>query len=147
MSLKSPLVFLICLSIGAAIWLAASSRRPTETALASAAVISLLCTAVVLLRPHNTAPREEVAEEPATPKEPDESAEFRRGVFDLCAALKLGIRLCEERLHSEPDSLIEELERMKDNISAFVNDVAHPVRFDSRKRWPWRMTPRPRRQH
>jgi hypothetical protein len=117
-----------------------------EIALASAAVISLLCTAAVVLRPSSAARREESAEEPPAEKKPDESAEFRRGVFELCAALKLGIRSCEQRLHSEPDALLEELERMKDNISAFIDGVARPVRFYARRRWPWQLSQRSRPQ-
>ena len=146
MTLKSPLIALICLSIMAAAWLAAVSGDRAAMALATAAIISLVCAGVVVLRFPNAAHREDEAEQPAEKKEPDEAAKFRRAMFDLCAALKLGIRFCEQHLGSEPDELIDELERMRDHISAFVNDIARPVRFYSRRRWPWPLAPRRRSQ-
>lgn len=146
MSPKPPLVLLICLFIMGAAWLAALSRGRAEVALASATIISLLCAAIILLRVPDTADGEENTHESPAEAESDELAEFRRGVFELCAALKLGIRFCEQHLHSEPDALLTELERMRENISTFVNRIARPVRFYARRRWSWNATPRGRPQ-
>lgn len=143
MSSRQRLTLLTCLLVMNAAWLAAVTRGRADVALASAALISLLCAAIVLLRVPSIARLKEDLQKPAAE---DESAEFRRGVFELCAALKLGIRFCEQHLHSEPDALLEELERMRENISTFVNRIARPVRFYARRRWPWHATARGRPQ-
>jgi len=148
MSPKPSLLLLVCLFIMGAAWLAALSGGRAEVALVSATIISLLCAALLLLRLPDTAGSggEETSRQPPADTESEELAEFRRGVFELCAALKLGIRFCEQHLHSEPDALLAELERMRENISTFVNRVARPVRFYARRRWPWNATVRRRPQ-
>ena len=73
---------------------------------------------------------------------------FPRGInedligIQFASARELGIRFCEDNLHASPDTLLEELERMHDHISSFVNAVARPVRFYRRARWPWQVTSR-----
>lgn len=141
MKLNRPLTALICLAIAASAWIAVLSRDRIEVALAAASLVSVLCAAILLLRLPSTADR---GEKRPGPTQKDASAEFRRGVFQLCAALKLGIRFCEEHLHSDPDRLIEELERMNAHIGSFVNGITRPVRFYQRARWPWRVTSRGR---
>jgi len=143
MSLSRPITALICLLIAGITWLAVLSGHRTEIALAAASMVSVLCAAILLLRRPSAV---QTPEKPCTSRKKDESAEFRRGLFQLCAALKLGIRYCEDHLHSEPDRLLAELERMQENIGSFINGVARPVRFYQRVHWPWRMVSRGRPQ-
>jgi hypothetical protein len=133
------LTALICVLITAAAWLSALAHGGNEIALVTAALITVLCAAILVLRLPGASQAEE---RQPSPKRRDEAEQFRRGLFELCAALKLGIRFCEDNLHAPPDRLVEELERMQDHISSFVNAVARPVGFYRRPRWPWQVTSR-----
>ncbi|UCH36146.1 MAG: hypothetical protein JSV65_07280 [Armatimonadota bacterium] len=130
-----PLTFSACVLIACAAWTVALTQAWNVVSVVCAASITALCAAIVLLR---SPVRHRVPEHPHRPRQRDESAEFRRGLFDLCAALKLGVRFCEEHLDSQPEVLIEQLQQMCDNISCFVNDTTRPVRFSQSGRWPWR---------
>ena len=130
-----PLTWAACALIACAAWLVACTQAWNTMPVVCAATITALCAAIVLLR---SPVRHRVVEHAHLPRERDESAEFRRGLFDLCAALKLGVRFCEEHLDSQPEVLIEQLQRMCDNINCFVNDATRPVRFSQQSRWPWR---------
>jgi hypothetical protein len=153
MRLNPPLTTLVCALLAGAAWALAFAQGPTTLTLADAAVATVLAAALVYLRFTSRPHRPPIA---VRAKPQSEAAEFRRSLFDLCAALKLGIGFCERHLDSEPERLIEQLEQMDDNIRTFVNQVVHPVRFDARgglrrlpprPRWPWhlplRMRPRP----
>jgi hypothetical protein len=133
MKLGSPLALALCLGIISVSWTCALCER-SQTSIAGAAVITVLCIAALQLGPVRRAGPDD---DPHRPPPVDESAQFRRGVFELCAALKLGILFCEQHLHSEPDALLQELERMNENITSFVNATVRPVRMFSQRRWPW----------
>lgn len=134
MKLDRPLTVLICFLIVAAAWMAAHTTGWLRPALASAAAITVLCTGLILLRlpTHRV-----VVYEPRRRAKRDEAAEFRRKVFNLCAALKLCIRFCEERLEAEPEELMEQLLQMVDNINALINETMRPVRLTPGRPWPW----------
>lgn len=131
----------MCVLIVAAAWIAALTQGTSVIGLASAVSITLLCVAITLLRfpSHSATTRDRRA-----PTHKDESAEFRRGLFNLCAALKLRIRFCEEHLDHEPATLIEQLQQMSDHINSFVNHSTRSVRFYADARWPWRSNARQR---
>jgi len=134
----------MCVLIVGAAWIAALAQGAGGIALASAVSITLLCVAITLLRfPSRSA----ATENRRAPKQKDESAEFRRGLFNLCAALKLRIRFCEEHLDHEPDALIEQLQQMSDHINSFINQTTRPVRFYGRAPWPWRVDAKKRAPH
>jgi hypothetical protein len=129
----------MCLLIVAAAWLAAGAEHFDRFALISAAAITVLCAAIVLLRlPTRAAPPESARE--YAPR--DESAEFRRDLVNLCAGLKLGIRFCENHLDAEPDELIEQLQQMSDNIDSFVNQTTRPMELREHGHWSWRIAAR-----
>jgi len=148
--LDRPSTALICLLIVVAAWLAVVAQKWDWIAVASASAITLLCAAVVLHYVSTTVSRV-IPERPRRPARTDEAAQFRRGLFNLLAALKLGIRYCEDHLEAEPERLIEQLEQMYDNIDSFINQTVRPVRFYQRARWHWRLYPRwpwrPNAQH
>jgi len=132
-----PLTLFLCLLIVIAAWLVAVTGGSAVAALATAIVITLLCAAIALH--HVRGPRRQfVVESTRRPMPRDESAEFRRSLFNLCAALKLGLRYCEDHLDTEPEALIEQLQRMSNNINEFVAHATRPVRFCERALWPWR---------
>ena len=141
-SLTAPL----CLLITIAAWLLAFVQGATTTELACAVVITALCAALALLA--CMAPKRP-AQIPLTRKPQCETAEFRRRLFDLCAALKLGIGFCERHLDSEPELLIAHLEQLSEHIHTFVNESVCPVEFSAhtpsrahgRLHWPWRRHP------
>jgi len=132
-----PLTAVICLLIAGAAWWSAFAQGATSIALASAAVITALCAAITILR---LPARRQLPPVPVREKPQCESSEFRRSLFNLCAALKLGIGFCERHLDSDPDILVEHLESMRDHICDFVNETVHPVRLRATSRWPWRPT-------
>jgi hypothetical protein len=138
MKLGSPLVWACWLCVVAVAWCSALCAR-SHAALAASALITVLCAVALHLRPDGG---DGGGDDRRPEPEVDEAAEFRRGVFELCAALRLGIRFCEQHLSSEPDSLVRELERMSEHINSFVNVTARPVRLLPLRRWPWRV-PRP----
>jgi len=133
--LDRPLTVLICCLIVAAAWMAAHTAGWLRPALASAAAITVMCAALVFLR---LPTRRSIADSPRRQPKRDESAQFRRKLFNLCAALKLGIRFCEDRLEAEPEELIEQLQQMADNIDSLINETTRPVRFGEATPWPWR---------
>lgn len=135
MRLDRPLTLLICLLIMAAAWLAALAQGGARAPLISAAGITVMCGVIALLR---SPIKRALPEIPRRAPRRDESAEFRRALFDLCAALKLGVRYCEDHLEAEPEVLIEQLEQMADNINAFVERTVRPIKFYARAPWPWR---------
>lgn len=109
--------------------------------MAGASAVTLLSVAVVFHYVRITVgPPLTVA--PSRQSRRQESAEFRRNLFNLIAAVKLGIRFCEDHIDSKPEDLMEQLEQMADNIGAFVNQAARPVRFDDNTGWRWRLHPR-----
>ena len=146
MRLDRPLTLILSALIVMGAWATAIYRGMDLLTLATTGAITLLCAAIILH--YISAPARPVGrEDRGKPSSRDEAAlEFRRGLFNLCAALKLGIRFCENHLDSEPDALIEQLQQMSDNIDAFVNEATRPVRFRQRGRWPFRITPHRRAQ-
>ncbi len=152
MRLNRPLTAVLCLLIVSAGWLPLFLHGHAKTALASGLAISALCIALVFLRWPTKRPRKKISfrEEPR-----EESMEFRRGLFDLCAGLRLSIGFCEKHLEGEPELLLGELEEMADNLRGFINEIARPVKLSASPRrhwhlgprifWPWRLGhPRPR---
>jgi len=118
----APLMF----ALVAAAWLSALDQGLAPGALVGALVSTGLAAALLLIaRPNLCVPREI----PLPQGRRDESAEFRRELRHLCAALKLSIGFCERHPEAELDLLLEEVEEMGDNIRAFANRVARPVRF------------------
>lgn len=132
-----PLTLLLCSLIVIAAWLVVVTGGSDAATLATAVVTTLLCAAIALHHVRGPSRRFAVAS-PRGPIPRDESAEFRRSLFNLCAALKLGLRYCEDHLDTEPEALIEQLQRMSDNINVFVCQITRPVRFCERALWPWR---------
>jgi hypothetical protein len=133
-----PVTLLLCSLIIAAAWAAAGLRGIDRITLASTCAVTLLCAAIML---HYVRPlrRRAGGTGIGRPAPRDESAEFRRGLFNLCAALKLGVRYCEDHRDCERDALIEQLRQMSDHINRFVNDTAGPGGMRRRARWPWRV--------
>ena len=109
--------------------------------MAEASAVTLLSVAVVFHYVRITV-GPPLAVAPSRQSRRQESAEFRRNLVNLVAALKLGIRFCEDHLDADPGELVEQLEQMADNISAFANRAVRPVRFDGQARWQWRLHPR-----
>lgn len=137
MKCDRPLTLLLCSLIVGAAWLAAATRGVDRIMLAGAITITLLCVAIMLH--HLTIADAGIAvQRPTAPVARDEAAEFRRVLFNLCAALKLGLRFCEDHLDSEPEVLIEQLQQMSDHINSFVNHTTCSVRFYHRAWWQWR---------
>ena len=125
-----PLTAAICILIVTLAWgSAALARSSPETSLSVAAVITALCATILLLRQPG---RRGTQGKPLQENRRHELALFRGDMFNLCAALRLGISFCERHMDSEPDLLIERLEIMADNIHAFVNEVTRPVRLRAR---------------
>lgn len=125
MKTNSQYRFLASMLIAVA-WFSALDQGLTSAALVSAVVSTALCAVMVLI----TMPRVRSLPVILLPPRPkDESSEFRRELFSLCAALKLSIDFCERHRDSEPDALICEVEEMRDSIGAFVNRTTRPVRF------------------
>jgi hypothetical protein len=139
--LDRPLTAFICALIVVATWLAALAQHWNYIAVAGAIATTLLCAAVLLHYVRITVSYA-IPERARRPAITDEAAQFRRGLFNLLAALKLGIRYCEDHLDAEPEQLIEQLEQMYDNIDSFINQTVRPVRFCERVRWRWRLYPR-----
>jgi hypothetical protein len=139
--LDRPLTSVMCMLIVLGAWLAALLQGWTWVALAEAIVVTLLATAVLLhyIRVISGPPVSSIPRE--LPRR-QESAQFRRNLFNLLAALKLGIRFCEDHMNGEPEELVNQLEQMSENIDAFVNQIARPVRFYQRGSWAWRLHPR-----
>jgi hypothetical protein len=133
--LDRPITTFLCLLIVVAAWVAARSEGFDRYALITAGAITLLCIAIVVLRLPKRTEVLDIAREYA-PR--NESAEFRKDLFNLCAGLKLGIRFCEHHLDAEPEELIEQLQQMSDNISSFVNETTRPIRLGQRACWTWR---------
>jgi hypothetical protein len=128
MKANSQYRFLASMLIAVA-WLSALGLGFTLAALVSAVASTALCAVMVVItmpRVHSLPPIL------LPPRSNDESSEFRRELFHLCAALKLSIDFCERHRDSEPDALIGEVEEMRDGICAFINRAARPVRFLSR---------------
>jgi len=118
----APLMFALVV-VG---WLSALHQGLGPGALAGALISTGLAVALLLIaQPSLCVPREI----PLPRKPRDESAELRRELRHLCAALKLSIGFCERHPEAELDLLLEEVEEMEDNIRAFANRVARPVRF------------------
>ena len=139
--LERPLTSLICLLIVIGAWAAVPLQGWSWVAVAEASAVTLLSAAVVFHYIRITVgPPLPVA--PIRRPKREESAEFRRNLLNLVAALKLGIRFCEDHLDGDPGDLVEQLEQMADNISAFANQTARPVRYYDRPRWQWRLHPR-----
>ena len=130
MSIGRPLTTLICWLITSVAWLSAVAQGATAAALASAVIITALCGAIVFLRlPSRSGGHSEI---PLRQKPRGELIEFRRELFDLCAALRLGVDFCERHLNSRPELLIGELESMTDSVRVFINKITRPVRFYAR---------------
>ena len=127
-------ILLICLLLPVACWSAALfAGRPSIVPL-SVAVISGLCLAGALLKLVNLWP---TANRDLRRSEETGPTEFRHGLFDLCAGLRIRIRFCEDHFDLPPELLLEELEQMKENIGLFMKRAPRPVWFFQRARWPW----------
>jgi len=138
-TLDRPLTLVLCALIVVGAWLTAAVHGCECMMIAIAGAITLLCAAVALH--HVKGPKSRaVIPGGCLPLARDEGSDFRRNLFNLCAALKLGLRFCEDHLHAEPEALIEQLQQMSDNINAFVNEATRPVRFCERAPWPWRLS-------
>lgn len=52
--------------------------------------------------------------------EPRRDAAFRRQVFDLCASLLLGLKLCEYYSREDREKLVEELQHLQSALQEFA---------------------------